>query len=674
MKKIIILIVGLLGIASLAFAQSPEKINFQTVVRDNAGIPMANQNIDLRLTIASGLVQPYKTRYEEVFTALTTDNFGLINVHIGTGTHNPTHGSFSGVEWGGGTMYLHIEVNTGNGYVNLGASEMVSVPHAMFSNIADSVSKVTLDQLKDVQLNNLIDGEFLQYNQAQGKWIPGAPSNGLWSVNGNKIYYNADNVGIGTTNPTAGLTLGSSTEFAFATHFNPASNRDLLSLFGTSYFETDNFVGLGYETENFLNGQNQQVSERLMYSKSQGGYRWYINKNANGGSDASMSLSKEGYLGIGTDAPEAALHITGNDHIIPATPYGGFMIGSTNNPILAMDRDEIQAYGSNGNFGSLTIQRGGGNLKLCVNSGNVGIGSVSPDARLHIRAGNDAQLASNTKNGFLMLGTIIGNNIVMDDNEIMARDGASTATLFFQANGGETSTGDITKAHVLLENARFQGMYNNNRGPLYLQNLGGDLLVCNEDNGQVAIGLGSLSSNAKVNIQDDRWQLRLDNPDLGGGEWFIGASANNWTTSGNKLVFGRSLNEASGILVLDGTNQGVAIGTSSVPANYKLAVDGRIICEELRVRVSSLWPDYVFSDTYKLRSLEEVEAHIEENSHLPGIPAAAEIEAEGIPVGEMQKMMMEKIEELTLYVIDQNKQLKAQQAQIEALEAELKDR
>ncbi|MBV8325492.1 cell wall anchor protein [Chryseobacterium sp.] len=83
------------------------------------------------------------------------------------------------------------------------------------------------------------------------------------------------------------------------------------------------------------------------------------------------------------------------------------------------------------------------------------------------------------------------------------------------------------------------------------------------------------------------------------------------------------------------------------------------------------WADYVFKKEYKLRSLEEVEKHIEEKGHLPNIPSAGEVEKEGINLGEMDAKLLEKIEELTLYSIEQNKQLKSQSQKIEKLEQEL---
>ena len=93
------------------------------------------------------------------------------------------------------------------------------------------------------------------------------------------------------------------------------------------------------------------------------------------------------------------------------------------------------------------------------------------------------------------------------------------------------------------------------------------------------------------------------------------------------------------------------IGSVNGAAGYQLSVDGKIMGEELKIQDSGSWPDYVFADDYDLMSLAEVEQSIKENKHLPGIPSAAEVAENGILVGDMQKRMMEKIEELTLHVI-----------------------
>ena len=115
----------------------------------------------------------------------------------------------------------------------------------------------------------------------------------------------------------------------------------------------------------------------------------------------------------------------------------------------------------------------------------------------------------------------------------------------------------------------------------------------------------------------------------------------------------------------------VAINTLTPAAGYELSVDGQIICEELVVQNSAEWPDYVFADDYQLMPLEEVEASIQKNKHLPGIPSAKKIGADGIPLGQIQKQMMEKIEELTLHLIQQNKRLQAQEEELGKLRARL---
>lgn len=112
---------------------------------------------------------------------------------------------------------------------------------------------------------------------------------------------------------------------------------------------------------------------------------------------------------------------------------------------------------------------------------------------------------------------------------------------------------------------------------------------------------------------------------------------------------------------------GMVVNMASLPTGYALAVNGTI--GSTKVKVTQTWADFVFAPGYKLPSLAEVEAHIKENHKLPDIPSEKQIAAEGLDVGEMQKLQMQKIEELTLYIIDLKKQLEAQQKEIEALKA-----
>jgi hypothetical protein len=105
------------------------------------------------------------------------------------------------------------------------------------------------------------------------------------------------------------------------------------------------------------------------------------------------------------------------------------------------------------------------------------------------------------------------------------------------------------------------------------------------------------------------------------------------------------------------------VGIGTINAEHKFAVNGTIRSKE--VIVESAWADYVFSKDYKLRSLEELEKFIQSHQHLPNIPSAKEIEEKGLQLGDTQKRMMEKIEELTLYIIEQGKQIRALQSEIE---------
>lgn len=144
-----------------------------------------------------------------------------------------------------------------------------------------------------------------------------------------------------------------------------------------------------------------------------------------------------------------------------------------------------------------------------------------------------------------------------------------------------------------------------------------------------------------------------------------------YVDAGDWFVFRSSASDITPSLVVDVDNNWVSIGTTVPKPGYELSVDGQIVCEELLVENSADWPDYVFDENYPLKSLEEVEAHIKERKHLPGIPTAEEVAKNGISVGKMQKSLMEKIEELTLHLIQQNKRMAEQEARIQQLEAKL---
>lgn len=110
-------------------------------------------------------------------------------------------------------------------------------------------------------------------------------------------------------------------------------------------------------------------------------------------------------------------------------------------------------------------------------------------------------------------------------------------------------------------------------------------------------------------------------------------------------------------------------GTVDVSA-YNLFVTGGILTEEVRINLrgtNGQWADYVFNKDYNLKSLNEVEKFISENGHLPNVPSAKQVKEDGIELGNMAKIQQEKIEELTLYLIQQNKEIEELKAQMKLL-------
>ncbi|WP_052266458.1 hypothetical protein [Pedobacter kyungheensis] len=158
----------------------------------------------------------------------------------------------------------------------------------------------------------------------------------------------------------------------------------------------------------------------------------------------------------------------------------------------------------------------------------------------------------------------------------------------------------------------------------------------------------------KYNSIDGYW---LKHTDLGGN------TIAGFKRSGNDLLirafdgigFSVGNSETKAVTIL--TNGNFGIGTT-VPSE-KLSVNGKIRAREIKVEANN-WPDYVFEKGYKVGTLEELESYIKANKHLPEMPAAKDVETNGIAVSEMLKLQQQKIEELTLYLIEQNKSIGTQ--------------
>lgn len=161
-------------------------------------------------------------------------------------------------------------------------------------------------------------------------------------------------------------------------------------------------------------------------------------------------------------------------------------------------------------------------------------------------------------------------------------------------------------------------------------------------NGQVGMGLG------------DQFAYDSTSQPHYGFQW----TQDSWTTSGPTYWLSsygglKFFTGGTPKMVVTGSGN-VGIGTTNPQA--KLAVNGEIFGTRVKVTQAG-WADFVFDEGYKLPGLAEVENYIKNNKHLPEIPSAAEVEKEGLDVGEMNKRLLQKVEELTLYIIQQDKSI-----------------
>jgi hypothetical protein len=191
------------------------------------------------------------------------------------------------------------------------------------------------------------------------------------------------------------------------------------------------------------------------------------------------------------------------------------------------------------------------------------------------------------------------------------------------------------------------------------------------------VGIGTLDPQSKLHIVGNGTMLKIENTDGVTANQFsqlnikAGTSDNYiWSNNENSNGFyggSGALNIYTGqnspiAFFTSGNNErmridgggNVSIGTSD-PKGYKLAVNGNIRVREIKVENNN-WPDYVFTKDYQLPTLQEIETHIKEKGNLPGIPSAAEVKADGIDLGEMNAKLLQKIEELTLYLIEMKKE------------------
>lgn len=300
-------------------------------------------------------------------------------------------------------------------------------------------------------------------------------------------------------------------------------------------------------------------------------------------------------------------------------------------------------------------------------SGNVGIGTLSPATSLQVigssRLGSATNYASVDASG----------NLAFNGTAAYKVGGNKYA---FQFSGNPNYGLFFNQASVRYE---------------FRNSAAAATFFAGADNGNGyflgSLGLGVQSPSAKLHVKanDNSWPLSIMECNSQAGTWLsLGntSAGGRWysliaTGSGNgegpgKLLFtsNSSFGQTKAIAMALDSNGNVMMGTTTPATGYKLTVAGKIICTELKVQLQP-FPDYVFEKDYKLRTLKEVEDHIKNHKRLPGMPAAKEIESGGMDVGAMQGKVVEKVEELTLYILQQQKQIETLQQLVQTLQQQV---
>jgi hypothetical protein len=327
---------------------------------------------------------------------------------------------------------------------------------------------------------------------------------------------------------------------------------------------------------------------------------------------------------------------------------GNVVLGATNYSIAPADKLEVfgniratfSTTGTGGILfggGLLHVNHPSNNLNIRLNSsdrftilnssGNVGIGTTSPGQRLEV-------------NGNLLLKNSSGLKSIYtwDANDDNWRIGTNSITGFTKAVA-TTQTQFVT--------------YGSSAGQGFAVGVNGALssfeILGNNHQAffRGKVGMGPTTPVAKLDISG----LLTD------GGIHVGMN-DSW------IAYYDGKNYFRGTTVFAETNASHKVGIGTASPDEKLTVKGKIHAEEVRVDLSVPGPDYVFEPEYNLMSLEKLELFLKSQKHLPEIPSAKEMEKNGINTGEMNMLLLKKIEELTLYIIKQEARIKSLESSI----------
>jgi hypothetical protein len=359
-------------------------------------------------------------------------------------------------------------------------------------------------------------------------------------------------------------------------------------------------------------------------------------------------------FGFGVITPQERVHINGTarftssavqtDYLNIGHGNGNSHINSYGSGELLINEDSPQNVKiSTGTGGDVTI---GGNTYLATLRGKVGIGTNLPQANL--------QIDHDDVNGGIILNRL---SAITTHSEIK-----------FNQNGNQK----WSIGNDLLHD-------NNNNFFIWNEPLFRTAFYIDENNN---VGIDKTTLNAKLDINGN-----INATKTGANTIVCGSYDNSnsvvWSTNnlygygigvdgtGLGHIYGNYSNPQSIMTFTQDGYVGIGLGFSqnqiSSPRNpdYMLYVEGNIAAREIKVTANN-FPDYVFTESHKLLSIQELESFITQNGHLPGIPSAQEVEKQnGFEIGKMQQLLLEKLEEQTLYIIDLKKQIDKMKTDIE---------
>ena len=357
------------------------------------------------------------------------------------------------------------------------------------------------------------------------------------------------------------------------------------------------------------------------------------------------SLHTKGNVGIGTSTPQATLDVQG-DAIING-PVGSTLTLqkiSNNNPAITFK-----------GLASFSVLEGG-------------------DDRFSVWVGNDYRL-SVLKNGNVGIGTTTPGQKLSVLGNISANGGSNEGGALFLENSFKTAN-NVAHRWALYN---MTGPYGNS---LQFWNYSQDDSFYGSrftitDNGNVGVGTSTPeneegwekvldvhgNSHAKALVSTNSITTGLWSHNLG----YYGALAGGMVGTNSNHPFSILTNKTAKLTIL--ANGDIGIGTTT--PKEKLSVNGKIRAHEIKVETTN-WPDYVFEEDYQVGTLEALESYIKTNKHLPEMPSAKEVETNGIALGEMNKLLLKKVEELTLYLIEKDKQIFSLMNRVDTLESKTK--